>query len=282
MQNEIFRCDVSFIFERDLRKGRRARRTRECVYFKVEIVEMPGARPPLWPRRRIYAPMMSSDSRVFGEGRRSTPTHADHHTAVTASNCLSSALGVWKYCLSLLALKPLLRVISIVSSVRRAFYPSPSSSSSSSPPYVHTVSHRFHSASNTSLFFPLLVLSLRSSPWDELQRAPRCLFNCGSIRLRSTERMRPLIYPDGLMVEVWGWPAHCGNTALAFLGIVDRFQDPLLPPPRHPFHPLLCSLQLCLLWMACLIIYRKGKGSSWSNKHVTALYFVFHWEGRVL
>lgn len=86
---------------------------------------MPGARPPLWPCRRIYAPMMSSDSRVFGEGRRSTPTHTDHHTAVTASNCLSSALGVLKYCLSLLALKPLLRVISIVSSVRRAFYPSP-------------------------------------------------------------------------------------------------------------------------------------------------------------
>lgn len=51
-----------------------------------------------------------------------------------------------------------------------------------------------------------------------------------------------------------------------------------------PFSRALCPppLQLCLFWMACLVIYHKGKGSSRSNKHVTALYFVFHREGRVL
>lgn len=38
----------------------------------------------------------------------------------------------------------------------------------------------------------------------------------------------------------------------------------------------------CLLWMACLIIYGGGGGSSPASKHVTALYFVFHSEGRVL
>lgn len=38
----------------------------------------------------------------------------------------------------------------------------------------------------------------------------------------------------------------------------------------------------CLLWMACLIIYGGGDGSSPASKHVTALYFVFHSQGRVL
>lgn len=79
------------------------------------------------------------------------------------------------------------------------------------------------------------------------------LFNWGSNRLRKLERMRPVIYPDGLLVEVWGWPARCGNTALAFLGIADRFKT------TGAFSPS-SSLQLCLLWMACLIIYRKEKG----------------------
>lgn len=106
-------------------------------------------------------------------------------------------------------------------------------------------------------------------------RALLCLFNCGSNRLRNVERMRPLIYPDGLLVEVWGWASALWEPITCFSWYRWAFSRPLcFFPPR--------SLQLCLLWMACLIIYRKGKGSSWSNKHVTALYFVFHWEGLVL
>lgn len=53
-------------------------------------------------------------------------------------------------------------------------------------------------------------------------------------------------------------------------------------PFLRPLCPPLLPLQLCLFWMACLIIYHKGKGSSWSNKHATALNFIFHQEGHIL
>lgn len=223
------------------------------------------------------------------EGQRTRP-RTDHHTAVR-----SSPRSVLKYCQTLLALRPVLRLISISSSVHRAFYlPFPCRHLTFTQSFTG-FTHLFTRRSN--FFFLSHYLLIKHSAvyfcnfwtfsddwvdnlqtvhlWDELGCAPDCLFNCGSNRLRDMERMRPVIYPDGLLVEVWGWPAHCGNTTLAFLGIADRFQDHCVFFPPS-------SLRLCLLWMACLIIYRKGKGSSWSNKHVTALYFVFHWEGRVL
>lgn len=54
------------------------------------------------------------------------------------------------------------------------------------------------------------------------------------------------------MVEVWAQPAHCGNAALAFLGIADRFQDHCAPPPRP-------SSFVCSGWHVWLFIIR-GKG----------------------
>lgn len=66
------------------------------------------------------------------------------------------------------------------------------------------------------------------------------------------ERMRQLVYSDGLMVEVWAQPAHCGNTALAFLGVADRFQDHCAPHPRP-------SSFVCSGWHVWLFIIR-GKG----------------------
>lgn len=88
MQNEIFRCDVSFISVRGLRKGKTGRGGGEGLCTsEVEMVEMPGARPPPWPRRRIYAPMMSSDSRVFGEGQR-----LDAHARRPSHSCCSFQL----------------------------------------------------------------------------------------------------------------------------------------------------------------------------------------------
>lgn len=84
-----------------------------------------------------------------------------------------------------------------------------------------------------------------------LDAPPNCLFNCGSNRLRNMERMRPVIYPDGLLVEVWGWPAHCGNTTLAFLGIADRFQDHCV------FFPLAFSSFVCSGWHVWLFIVRE-------------------------
>lgn len=42
------------------------------------------------------------------------------------------------------------------------------------------------------------------------------------------------------------------------------------------------QLPLCFLWMACLIIYQKGKGVAGANKRVTEFCFVFHSESHVL
>lgn len=148
----------SSLCETSEREDGRGGRENLCT-SKLRLLKCRPARSPLWPCRRIYAPMMSSDSRVFGEGRRSTPTHTDHHTAVTASNCLSSAQAVLKYCLSLLALKPLLRVISIVSSVRRAFSPPPSS-------LLLLASVRSHSLSSVSLSFKHVSLFPSSRPFS--------------------------------------------------------------------------------------------------------------------
>lgn len=87
MQNEIFRCDVSFIFVRGLRKGRRARRTREFVYFKVEIVEMPGARPSF-----VALPSYLCPHDVIGQPRVWGGSTLDAHARRPSHSCYSFQL----------------------------------------------------------------------------------------------------------------------------------------------------------------------------------------------
>ncbi len=62
-----------------------------------------------------------------------------------------------------------------------------------------------------------------------------------------------------------------GTRCLLFLVLV-----PFFAQLENLFFQHRCCF--CLLWMTCLIIY----GCSPASKHVTALYFVFHSEGRVL
>lgn len=217
-------------------------------------------------------------------GSISPPTHRPSYScSLQLPNCLSP------FCLKLLSdfsgTNTLLA--SVFLSAHRAFCLCLPSWYLTFTCFTHFFTHYSFSSSVSLFFFPsisfcqtfhwILLLFLwisQITDWSSnqlslyemsLDASRNSLFNHWSNRLSIMERMRPVIYPDGLLVEVWGWPAHCGNTTLAFLGIADRFQDHCVFSPP--------ALWLCLLWMACLIIYRKGKGSSWSNKHVSALYF---------
>lgn len=160
--------------------------------------------------------------------------------------------------------------------------------------YFHTVFYGFHSLFHTSLFYLCCacwlfsLLLCKTFHWA-VQKLWKLTNNWENVEIS--------VYRWTLMRQFVWWPGQSsgedGKNEAAYLlrwftGGGVRLASSLWEHNacfswyRWPFSRPRCvffppgALQLCLLWMACLIIYREGKGSSWSNKHVTGLYFVFH------
>lgn len=112
-------CFVHVFFLSALRERRRGG---EFLNFKVGVVEMRRALPlcSLWS---YLCSMMSSDKRVFG---KVNAQHPHTQTAIQLFPPTVSPPSVLKYCLSALALNPVLIVVCSFSSIRGAFCsPSP-------------------------------------------------------------------------------------------------------------------------------------------------------------
>lgn len=258
---------------------------------------MPGAWP-LCSLRSYLCLMMSSDSRVLGRVNTYTHTQTIIQLFTPTPDCLSP------FCLKVLSDFTGTKTnsqsdLDLFIRPHWAFY-------LPFPCRYHTFTQSFtgftHLFTRRSNFFLLCALSLLLSScktfrhllltflnssnnwlenfkivclWDELGCAPTVCLIVGAIVWGTWKEWGQLFTQ---MVYWWRCEAGqltVGTQRLLFLVSPSVFKTTVFFPPPS-------SLQLCLLWMACLIIYRKGKGSSWSNKHVTALYFVFHWEGRVL